>query len=59
MLLLLRPVTGLTGVVDIVSTGTVNNFSRTIIAQARQVGTPEFTPLIYSVALTSWKEKEL
>jgi type II secretory pathway component PulK len=46
-------------IVKITSTGKVGNFSRVLEAQAKIIGTEEFSPLEYSVAVLYWKEKEI
>ena len=53
------PDSGSQDIVKITSTGKVGNFSRVLEAQAKIIGTEEFSPLEYSVAVLYWKEKEI
>jgi Tfp pilus assembly protein PilX len=46
-------------VIKLLSTGKAGNFQRTLEAQAKIIGTEEFSPLEYSVAVLYWKEKEM
>jgi len=44
-------------VITLLSTGKAGNFQRTLEAQVKIIGTEEFSPLEYSVAVLYWKEK--
>jgi len=44
-------------VIKLLSTGKAGNFQRTLEAQAKIIGTEEFSPLEYSVAVLYWREK--
>jgi len=45
-------------VITLLSTGKAGNFQRTLEAQVKIIGTEEFSPLEYSVAVLYWIEKK-